>query len=595
MSRTITFDPFAVSLGISFVPVDRKSKRAYHNDWTNPDKSFPPETFKPDDNHGGRWGVASGGLTDLDCDTVYAARICEHTIRKGPRYGRRSNHASHYIVRSFGAKTKQFIDPITKKPIIELRSTGSQSVLPPSVHPSGEQYEWERQDDPPEIDAAQLSHDVGEIAACALLASLWKDSRHKFALVLAGFLAKNQVPQERATRLVTLITLAAQDEEVADRLRAVTDTYDDWTNGEDITANFTDLLGDNATVVAKTLAEWLGLELDRFRLHNEATLLNRPAAAFLVKGALVQGSLVALVSPPDFGKTFLALDLVLSVAAGEQTWLERALRRSGPVVYVIGEGLGRFKLRHLAWKQIHSITRALPFYWIDQAVPLLEEKAMRAFLKQAAPLRPIVIVFDTLSRCLTGGDENSASDMGMAMAACDELRARTKAVVLLLHHTKKDGTVERGSSALRGAVDTIVTLQEDADERSLLTLTCERQKDAEPFEPLQITRRVVQLDGVFDDDGNNESSCVIQLATGEDVTVGHDKRRSRILDLVQAQPGITKTKLVGEIGGRKADVYREIDALIAGTALLMQTRGTTHHLYVGDLLTKVGEVESGAL
>ena len=159
-----------------------------------------------------------------------------------------------------------------------------------------------------------------------------------------------------------------------------------------------------------------------------------------------------------------------------------------------------------------SDNRALPFYWIDQAVPLLEEKAMRAFLKHAAPLKPVLIVFDTLSRCFIGGDENSASDMGMAMAACDDLRARTKALVALLHHTKKDGTVERGSSALRGAVDTILTLEED-DEQGLLTLTCERQKDAEAFEPFQIQRRVVQLDGVYDEEGNHESSCVIQLAT----------------------------------------------------------------------------------
>ena len=114
MSRTIAFDSFAVSLGISFVPINRKSKQAYHDDWTNLDKSFPPDTFKPDDNVGARWGVASGGLTDIDCDTIYAARIAEHLIRKGPRYGRPSNRASHYIVRAPGARTKQFINPIIK-------------------------------------------------------------------------------------------------------------------------------------------------------------------------------------------------------------------------------------------------------------------------------------------------------------------------------------------------------------------------------------------------------------------------------------------------------------------------------------------------
>lgn len=587
MTRTVTFEPFAVSLGISFVPVEANTKRPSRGDWANPEKLFPPDAFKPGDNIGGRWGEASKGLIDIDCDSDYARRIVEHLIRKGPRYGRSSNRASHYLMHSPGARTKQFVNPVSKEMVIEIRSTGSQSLLPPSVHTSGEPYEWERQEPPETIDAAQLTRDIGEMAAAALVASLWKDSRHKFALALAGFLAKNQVPQERATRLVKAVTLAARDEEATDRLRAVVDTYRDYAEGEDITTSFTDVLGDNASVVAKTLAEWLGLSLDKFRLHNEATLLNRPAAPFLVKDTLVQGSLVAIVSPPDIGKTFLVLDLMLSVAAGEQTWLERPLRQSGPVVYVIGEGLGRFKLRVLAWKQAHGVNRGLPFYWIDQAVPLLDEKAMRAFLKHAASLKPAIIVFDTLSRCLTGGDENSASDMGMAMAACDELRARTKALVALLHHTKKDSTIERGSSALRGAVDTILTLQEDSDDRGLLTLTCERQKDAEPFEPFQIRRRVIQLDGVYDDEGAHEASCVIQVATEQDKASVSGKRDTRIQDLVRKIPGITKNQIAKELGGRKQDVLKTVDELITVGTLRVETKGMVMHLFLGGLFDGV--------
>lgn len=583
MSRTVTFDQFAVSLGISFVPVDPKTKRAYREDWANPEKSFPPDAFRPGDNVGGKWGESSGGLVDIDCDSDHARRIAEHLIRKGPRYGRSSNRASHYLLHSPGARSKQFVNPVSKEMIIEIRSTGSQSLLPPSVHTSGELYEWERQEPAEAIDAAQLTRGVGEMAAAALVASFWKDSRHKFALALAGFLAKNQVPQERATLLVKAVTLAAQDEEATDRLRALVDTYRDYAEGEDITASFTDVLGENASLVAKTLAEWLGLSLDKFRLHNEATLLNRPAAPFLVKDTLVQGSLVAIVSPPDIGKTFLVLDLMLSVAAGEKTWLGRPLKQSGPVVYVIGEGLGRFKLRVLAWRQTHTVNRALPFYWIDQAVPLLDEKAMRAFLKHAAGLKPAVIVFDTLSRCLTGGDENSASDMGMAMAACDELRARTKALVALLHHTKKDSTVERGSSALRGAVDTILTLQEDADDRGLLTLTCERQKDTEPFEPFQIKRRVIQLDDVYDDEGANEASCVIQVATEQDMSSVGGKRHARILDLVRKNPGISKTQMAKELGGRKKDVLKTVDELIADRTLRIESKGMVMHLFLAGL------------
>jgi hypothetical protein len=246
----------------------------------------------------------------------------------------------------------------------------------------------------------------------------------------------------------------------------------------------------------------------------------------------------------------------------------------GPVLYVIGEGLGRFQLRYTAWKQVHGISRVLPCYWIDQPVPLLDEKAMSAFQHQIGSLKPVLILFDTLGRCFGGGNENDTADMGKAMAACDELRARTKATILLDHHTRKDGALERGSTVLRASSDTVLTLQEDEDDRGLLTLRCDRQKDAEPFDPMELRRTIIQLDGVWDDEGNPETSCVIQLGTPQDqqrLSVDQ-KREKRILEFLNKHPNSTKDAVCKEIGGRRGVVLDAIKLLIADGRVVMSPK-----------------------
>jgi len=95
-----------------------------------------------------------------------------------------------------------------------------------------------------------------------------------------------------------------------------------------------------------------------------------------------------------------------------------------------------------------------------------------------------LVIIDTLARCMAGGDENSARDMGRLIQSADMIRDLTSAAVLLVHHTNKSGESERGSTALRGAVDTLLSLKKS--ESGIITLTCEKQKDGAPFQPIEM-------------------------------------------------------------------------------------------------------------
>ncbi len=554
------FDSFARSLGIAFVPVSADTKQPYHANWTQ--REFESTDFASNDSVGAKWGAPSNDLVDIDADSVEAGRLAKTKLLKGPQYGSPKNPHGHTLVISPGARTKPFVSPLGDKPMLfEIRSTGAQSVLPPSSYKGGGYYEWRRQDDPLTIDPIELVRDVGELAAAALIATVWSGARHKLAVALSGFLAKNGVNEERAHKLMTLVTIAARDDEPKDRLRAVEDTYRKYANGEDVRANFIEELGEaDSQLLIKTLVDWLQLARVQFRILSEHEFLNRPPAKFVVDDFLVEGSLAAVVSPPDIGKTFLALDLSYSIAAGCETFLGKKLFTYGPIVYVIGEGLGRFPYRVKAWRERRNESDPLPTYWVTQPVDLVDEKAGLAFMRQVAPIKPKLIVFDTLSRCIAGADENNQKDMSAAIHMCDELRQRTGAIVLLLHHTRKDGQVERGSTVIRGAVDTMVFLEEKT--RGVIKLNVDRQKDGDQL-TLELVRRVVALKYDAEPSGRPVTSCVIELATADAVHKAQKPDFDRAVAILMKHPdGLKKTKLAEFFGGRRQRVLQLLDAMI---------------------------------
>src|SRR5262245_55472585 len=191
----------------------------------------------------------------------------------------------------------------------------------------------------------------------------------------------------------------------------------------------------------------------RFKLIAEAALADVPTPDALVEGVLSSGSLSVLVGAPGSFKTFLALDLSLTIASGE-SWLGKYHVKQGPVIYVAAEGGGMLSSRVRAWKAYHRV-RSIPgmFFLLDPVQfhhPRDVEQRLDAMQAQL-PEQAVLVVFDSLARCCLGGDENTARDMGLLVSSTDTIRRDTGAAVLLVHHTgTKSRARERGSSALRG-------------------------------------------------------------------------------------------------------------------------------------------------
>ncbi len=228
----------------------------------------------------------------------------------------------------------------------------------------------------------------------------------------------------------------------------------------------------------------------RFTLIAAPEFKNRPKPNYLLDGILVEGSLSALVAPSATYKSFIALSIAACVATGT-AWHGRAVQKH-PVVYISGEGSAGMGHRQRAWEIANNALLPDDFYFLPEAAQFHTPTEITELISviKALPKSPGLIVVDTLARCLVGGDENSARDMGMFIAGADRLRAETGANVLIIHHFGKDNKT-RGSSALPGALDTSMSIKREGD---FLTLSCDKQKDAEQFDPIIFQRRVVQLD-----------------------------------------------------------------------------------------------------
>jgi DNA-binding transcriptional ArsR family regulator len=186
------------------------------------------------------------------------------------------------------------------------------------------------------------------------------------------------------------------------------------------------------------------------------------------------------------------------------------------VLYIAGEGTYGIGKRVMAWAGGEiALQSALWAHWgqINDLVPMLDGRQFQALLDSIGeqPIPPRLIVVDTLARAMTGGDENSAKDMGLFVHRCGQLRDATGAAVLLVHHTRTDGERERGSSALRGAAD--VMLQLDRDEAGNVILSTVKTKDDQPPEPLELRLERVVLG--LDEEGEEISSLrVVPLPPG---------------------------------------------------------------------------------
>ena len=231
--------------------------------------------------------------------------------------------------------------------------------------------------------------------------------------------------------------------------------------------------------------------MPQFNTMGLQDLENLPDPEWIVNGYIPADGMTTIFGAPGSTKSFFALYMAFCVASGAKFFDSEV--KKGKVLYVVGEGLRGMKWRIEALKLAHpeADMEALDknLIILPKAVMLLDkmESTMLSNTAKAiaedGDLRCFII--DTWARSLTGGDENSAQDVGNAIQLCETIRSTTSASPIIIHHTGADGQRERGSTALRGATDTTIQMNHKESEKKIEVI-CKKMKDGEPFQTLDL-------------------------------------------------------------------------------------------------------------
>lgn len=181
-------------------------------------------------------------------------------------------------------------------------------------------------------------------------------------------------------------------------------------------------------------------------------------------------------------KSFYTLDAALTIA------------QTAPVVYVAAEGVGGLFKRVAAWCEYNDQPVG-QLYFICEEVNLLDASQVKSLIEICKPIKPKLTAFDTLARCIPGGDENSAKDMGLAVRNSTIIQRQLETAIAWIHHTNRAERGERGSGAIRGAADAMMELTASGD--GIIRLSCSKLKDNDPWESEEMRFHPVGASGVL--------------------------------------------------------------------------------------------------
>jgi hypothetical protein len=228
-------------------------------------------------NIGLQMGQASGGLCDVDLDAVEAVKLGPLFLAPTTTtFGRESKPASHWLYISDLAYREdekaaiKYAAPASLggDNLIELRigagDKGTQTLAPPSVHPSGERVRWDEQgEEPAQIAGDDLKQVTAGIAAASLLLRCYpsRTRRHDCFLTLGGFLTRTGATRDNIQHFVGAIARTADDEEWQDRIIAAGSAVDAANLGVHV-AGLPKMRETWGEELANTVAKWLNIAAD---------------------------------------------------------------------------------------------------------------------------------------------------------------------------------------------------------------------------------------------------------------------------------------------------------------------------------------------
>lgn len=237
---------------------------------------------------------------------------------------------------------------------------------------------------------------------------------------------------------------------------------------------------------------------------------------WLVEGLWGREAVGVIGGAPKCCKSWLGLDIALSVASGTRALGHYEVRDVGPaLIYLAEDALAVVRERADGIARQRGLELSeLDVYVITKSTLRLDDASDRERLKETIrSLRPRLLLLDPLVR-LHSIDENNAGEIAKLLAFLRELQRSLGLAVILVHHARKAGGVQagqalRGSSDIHAFGDSNLYLRRRQDR---LVLTVEHRAAPAPspvsLELASGDERAVHLEVVATDEGAARSERV---------------------------------------------------------------------------------------
>lgn len=449
-----------VDSGWSVLPVRPDEKRPYMTNWLQYTKTRAPKAMVEgwfNNLTGAGVGVVTGRISnmvvlDVEHDCPYPI---EDLLKRYPtQMVARSGGGGYHLFYQYPTNQTRVSNRVRIFEGADLRADGGFIVLPPTMHPSGNRYEWIKRGPLGAFPVALLELQAqprvqGDGWITETLRGVSEGGRNDACARLAGYFFKKGMNADIVEAL--LLDWNERNEpplpvhEVRTTIKSIERSH--ATGGSQYTqVQFTD---DRAA----TTPEQEQSSFSVMRMTDYVKGYGGEGVSWLVDDWLPDKSITFLVSPPESYKTWLLLDLAVSVAAGVPFLGKYQVNNPGPTLVIQQEdshaGLTD-RLALIIEQKLNVLPKLGEGEWAVPAMPDIpvyihpdrqlrfdNPKVLEEMEKQIAALKPKVIMIDPLYST-TATTDNYMSDLANRMMILKTWRDKYGCSFLIAHHSKKN-------------------------------------------------------------------------------------------------------------------------------------------------------------
>lgn len=450
-----------VDNGWSVLPVKPEEKRPYMTNWLQYTRTrAPKETVQSwfTNLSGAGVGVVTGRISNiivLDVESYCSIPIEELLKRYPTQMVARSGSGGYHLFYQYPQGVSKVSNRVGIFEGADLRADGGFIVLPPTIHPSGNKYTWEKRGVPgvfPRelLDLQSTSQTRGDNWITEALRGVSEGGRNDTCARLAGYFFKKGM---NADIVETLLLEWNERNDPPLPIREVRATIKSIERSHAIGgSSFTRVEFDNdRRQEDDKLATQSGFGV--MKMTDYVKGYGGEGVSWLVSDWLPDKSITFLVSPPESYKTWILLDLAVSVSAGVPFLGQFEVAQPGPTLIIQQEdshaGLTD-RLALIAEQKLRAVPNLDGNEWSVPVIPDIpiyihpdrqlrfgNKKVIEELERQIETIKPKVIMIDPLYST-TDSTDNYMADLANRMMVLKTWRDKYGCSFVIAHHSKKN-------------------------------------------------------------------------------------------------------------------------------------------------------------